>query len=249
MSNSSYTGKNIWIIGASSGIGAELAKELAASGAKVIISARSADKLQALQSQIGAYVVPLDAANFEAVNNAAQQIKAELGKINSVIFMAGVYTPTSFENMNIADANQIIDVNFKGALNTVLAVLPILKTQGFGQIALCGSVAGYVGLPNGQPYSATKAAIISLAESLRAEVPSFIDVKLISPGFVKTQLTDKNSFDMPAIITPQQAAKEIAKGLQRKAFEIHFPKKFTYFMKLLQLLPHRLYFILAKKLV
>ena len=237
--------KNIWIIGASSGIGEALAKQLSSSGNKVFISARSADKLEIISKETRAIAYALDVTNFDEIKAAAQKI----GKINSVIFMAGVYTPMSFENMQIAEANQIIDVNFKGALNTVLAVLPILKAQGFGQIALCGSVAGYIGLPNGQPYSATKAAIINLAESLRAEVPSFIDIKLISPGFVKTKLTDKNSFDMPAIITPEKAAQEIIKGLNNKGFEIHFPKKFTYFMKLMRLLPYFVYLRISKKLV
>ena len=245
-----FKDKVYWIIGASSGIGAELAKALSAQGAKVIISARSNDKLVLLQAEIGAETYSLDVTNFAEIRAAASKIQSQFGRIDSVIFMAGVYTPSNFANMQIDEANKIFDINFKGALNSVLAVLPILKAQQFGQIVLCASVAGYRGLPNSQPYGATKAAVINLAESLKLELAADnIDVKVINPGFVKTQLTDKNKFAMPAIITPEQAAQEIVKGLKGKAFEIHFPKKFTYFAKLLRIMPNWLYLKLAKRLV
>jgi short-subunit dehydrogenase len=128
-----------------------------------------------------------------------------------------------------------------GAFNAVHAVLPILKSQAHGQFVLCGSVAGYCGLPNGQPYSATKAGVINLAESLRAE-EGHLDIKVINPGFVRTPLTDKNNFKMPMMIEPEEAAKIIVKGLQSKKFEIHFPKRFTFLMKILSVLPDFLYF-------
>jgi short-subunit dehydrogenase len=142
------------------------------------------------------------------------------------------------ETLNISDVRQIIETNVLGAFYVLNAVIPLLKSQSYGQIALCGSVAGYIGLPGGQPYSATKAAIINLAESLRAELPQTIDVKVINPGFVKTGLTAKNNFEMPMMITPEKAAMFIADGLLKKNFEIHFPKKFTFFMKLIQFLPY-----------
>ena len=237
-----FSNKKIWIIGASSGIGLALAEELEAEGANIVISARNADKL----AQTGFEYIALDVTNFESIKAPAEKI----GKLDSVIFMAGVYTPMKFSNMDINDANQIIDINFKGALNTVLAVLPILKAQKNGQIVICASVAGYRGLPNSQPYGATKAALINFTESLRLELADDnIDVRVINPGFVKTPLTDKNSFEMPAIITPEKAAKEIVKGLKSKAFEIHFPKRFTLSLKLLRILPNVLYFKLAKCLV
>ena len=121
------------------------------------------------------------------------------------------------------------------------ASLPILRSQGYGQLVLCGSVAGYRGLPNGQPYSATKAALINLAESLRAE-ERVLDIKVINPGFVRTALTDKNTFKMPMRIEPEEAARIIAEKLQTNCFEIHFPKRFTFFAKLIALLPAWLYF-------
>ena len=124
----------------------------------------------------------------------------------SVIFMAAVYSPVSLSEMDIEEAKKIIDINLNGALNTIYAVLPILEKQGDGQLVLCGSVAGYRGLPNGQPYSATKAAIINIAESWKAEHPE-LDVKVINPGFVKTPLTDKNKFKMPMMIEPENGGR------------------------------------------
>jgi short-subunit dehydrogenase len=155
--------------------------------------------------------------------------------------MAAIYDPAPLNQLDIKSAHQMVDINLNGAFNTVHAVLPVLKAQGHGQFALCGSVAGYRGLPNGQPYSATKAAVINLAESLRAEEHN-LDIKVINPGFVRTPLTDKNDFKMPMIIEPEEAAKIIARELQTNCFEIHFPKRFTYIVKLLRILPSRQFF-------
>lgn len=117
------------------------------------------------------------------------------------------------------------------------------------QLIFCASVAGYVGLPNGQPYSATKAALINYAESLRAEYWPQVDIKIISPGFVQTRLTDKNEFKMPMIITPEAAAEAIYADINNpKRFEIHFPRRFSTIMKLLRLLPYRVFFNVARKM-
>ena len=126
---------------------------------------------------------------------------------------------------------------------------PQFESQGHGQIVICASVAGYRGLPTGQPYCAAKAALLNLSESLKVELePKNIDVKVICPGFVKTPLTDKNDFPMPMIIEAEDSAIAIKKGLCSRAFEIHFPKRFTYIMKLLHILPHWLYFVVARKM-
>ena len=144
----------------------------------------------------------------------------------------------------------MVDINVNGALNTIDAVYPQMRRSGKGQIVLCGSVAGYAGLPNSQPYSLTKAAIINLAQTLKTEAQRYnVDVKLISPGFVRTPLTDKNDFQMPMIVEPEYAAKTIADGLSAKAFEIHFPKKFTWIVKILSLLPYGLYFPITRKIM
>ncbi len=240
-----HAGKHIWIIGASSGIGKALAVELAEQGAHVILSARSADKLNAINAELnGAHtVLPLDAGDAEACVKAA----AALPKLDSVIFMAAIYSPHSDKPKDIHFIHDMLKVNIGGAFNTVKAVLPIFEKKGHGQIALCGSVAGYRGLPYGQPYCATKAAIISYAESLKIELEEKnIDVKIINPGFVRTPLTDKNDFQMPMMIEADAAAKSLAKGLLSGSFEINFPKKFTWIMKIINILPAFLFFPLTR---
>ena len=247
----SFKGKYIWIIGASSGIGAALARDLSKRGANLILSARREDKLKDLQEELDGdhHVYSADVSNHEDLSAVAENIRKNFPKLDSVVFLAAIYAPGRIENMDIQKAHQIVDINLNGAFNTVHAVLPILKAQGHGQIALCGSVSGYRGLPQGQPYSATKAAVISLAESLRAEeMKNGIDVKVINPGFVETPMTGQNDFDMPMMISPDEAAEAIAKGLLKKSFEIHFPKGFTLLVKLLQFLPYWLYFSIAKKI-
>jgi short-subunit dehydrogenase len=241
--------KTIWIIGASSGIGQAVARQLDAEGAKLVLSARRKQSLIELNQELGDkhIVFPLDVTDSQHLVQLAESIIQQLNQLDSVLFFAASYTPSSVEQMDIEQAKQIVDVNLMGALNTVNAVLPIMKQQGHGQIALCASVAGYTGLPNGQPYSATKAALINLAESLRIEQQANnIDIKVINPGFVSTPMTEKNQFKMPMIVTPEKAAKAISKGLTSQRFEIHFPKRFTLLLKLLRLLPYWLYFLLIR---
>lgn len=244
--------KYIWIIGASSGIGEALAYELASRGAHVAISARSGEKLDVISHKLQGdkhLSLPLDVTDLEGFDKSLEAIGHSFPKLDSVIFLAAHYTPHKKEREPIASIHAKIDVNLKGAINVVEKVYPVFKKQGYGQVVLCGSVAGYRGLAYGQPYCATKAAIINYAESLKIEAePDNIDVKLISPGFVKTQLTDKNDFKMPMIISAERAGREIADGLTRKPFEIHFPKKFTFWMKILRLLPTRLYFAVSRKM-
>lgn len=240
-----YAGKNVWIIGASSGIGYALARELDSRGASLVLTARNQDALNTLSDSLGGLhsVLAFDVADKNFFADAFTKIN----RVDSVLYLAAAYTPGMIEDMNIEDIQKTISVNLDGAFTLLAHIIPHFKKQGFGQIALCGSVAGYVGLPGGQPYSATKAAIINLAESLRAEMADTnIDVRLINPGFVKTPLTDKNDFPMPMMIEPEEAAREIADGLAGKKFEIHFPKKFTIVMKMIRLLPYCLYFPLAR---
>jgi len=245
----SYQGKHIWIIGASSGIGRALAVELSALGATLILSARRKDDLNALNEELGGqhHVFPFDVSDTSAFVKVSNNIKTLQPHLDSVIFMAAVYTPKSKKPMDIKDAMAMVDINLKGALNMVHAALPILKAQKSGQFVLCGSVAGYRGLPYSQPYGATKAAVISLAESLKVENED-LDIKVINPGFVRTPMTDKNDFKMPMMIEPEEAAKIIARELQTNRFEIHFPKRFTFLVKLLALLPAFLYFKIVSRL-
>jgi short-subunit dehydrogenase len=247
---SDYRNEVIWIIGASSGIGAALAKELAGRGAHLALSARRKEALDALNHSLGTEhkIFSLDVTDADWVLRTAQAIRAAYGRIDRVIFLAAAYTPMHLCELDLMITRQIIDVNLLGAFHIAHAALPILKEQQKGQIVLCGSVAGYTGLPGGQPYSATKAGIISLAETMRAELPPAIDVKLISPGFVKSELTDKNSFKMPMILSAEQAVAHIADGLLQRGFEVHFPKGFTLWLKLLRILPYKIAFKITKYL-
>lgn len=243
-----HTGEHIWIIGASSGIGRALAVACAAQGAVVIASARRADELAALGAEIGArhHMLPLDVTDAAALARAASHVAATVPRIDRIIHMAAIYEPAPLAAMNTQAAARMVEVNLTGALNVVAAVLPVLRVQGGGQVALCGSVAGFRGLPRGQPYSATKAAIINLAESLRAEeAVNGIDARVINPGFVRTPMTAKNDFTMPMMIDPDRAAQYILRGLRGRRFAIGFPPLFHALMRGLQALPYALYFRLV----
>lgn len=245
-------GKYIWIIGASSGIGASLAKELALRGANLALSARRQDKLAQLLKTIGEknhVIAPLDVADHQSIEKAQEHILQHFPYIDSVIFLAAIYSPHDGKPKELSFIHDMLNVNLGGAFNLINTAQPQFEKQGYGQLVLCASVAGYRGLPTGQPYCATKAALINLGESLHVDLkPKNIDVKIICPGFVKTPLTDKNDFPMPMIIESESAAHAIVKGICSRAFEIHFPKKFTLIMKVMRLLPNALYFWLARKM-
>jgi short-subunit dehydrogenase len=244
-----YFNKTLWIIGASSGIGRALAVELGARGATLVLSSRDNTSLSELETSLPGltFIVPLDVCDGAAVENAYRDI-SERFTLDSVIYMAGTYHPGAIEDMDLRQAKMIVETNFIGALNVVHAVLPAFLARKSGQIALCASVAGYRGLPQAQPYGATKAALINFAESLRAETLSRgIDIKVINPGFVRTPMTAKNSFPMPMMIEANIAAQCIANELKKNTFEIRFPKLFTFLMKVLRVLPSSLYFFFVKK--
>lgn len=238
----------VWIIGASHGIGAALARHPGLQRHRRVLSGRSGDALEALASATGAVALPLDVADGEAVAVAAKQVFGDAPGRVRVWNLAATYHPAPLRDMDPAQARQMLDVNLLGTLNMVHATLPLFRQYGSGQLALCGSVAGYRGLPNGQPYSCTKAAVISLCESLKAEEP-WLDVRVINPGFVKTRMTDMNPFPMPFLQTPEQAADAIVKGLlHRRGFEVHFPWQLTLGLKLLRLLPNAVFLKVAGRL-
>ncbi len=245
-----YHNQIVWIVGASAGIGAALARELSKRGATLILSARNENDLQILNESLGGkhHVFPLDVSNAQASQTAITDIITKLGKIDRVVFTAAIYRPNEIAKTDLTFAKKMIDVNFFGAVALTHAVLPVFKQQKSGQLALCASVAAFTGLPGGQPYSATKAAILNFAESLHAESDDHIDIKVICPGFVRTRMTDKNQFHMPMRIEPEQAATEIANGLLTKKFEIHFPKRFTYLAKFLEILPYSIKLFVTRKM-
>ncbi len=247
-----FAGEHIWIIGASEGIGRALAERLAQQGARLCLSARSEETLQQVASTLHGTdhrILPVDIGKMEALHQAVETLEQAWHQLDRVIILAAIYDPSPIATIDIDKAATLIDINLVGPMRVVHAILPWMQNHGRGQIAITASVAGYVGLPEGQPYSASKAGLINYTESLKAELATDnIDVKLINPGFVETRLTAKNDFTMPAIQTPEAAAKAIANGLKQSGFEIHFPKRFTRILKLLRLMPYGLYFRLAKRM-
>jgi len=165
-----------------------------------------------------------------------------------VVFNAGTYRPLRAWELTAEAVRETLETNLVGTMSATAAVLPTLLAQGHGAIALVGSVAGYGGLPKALVYGPSKAALINFAEVLHLDLsPRGIGVFLIDPGFVATPLTAQNDFAMPALQTPEQAAAAIVDGFARGDFEIHFPKRFTRALKLLQLLPRPLYFALIRR--
>lgn len=243
-----WRGKTVWLVGASSGIGAATAHALHAQGARVVVSARQTALLDAfVQQHPGSQALRLDVTDTQAVTAAAAMLLAQ-GPLDCVVYCAGHYQPMRADKLNLSDMKRHVDVNYIGALNVLDAVLPALLARGQGHVSLIGSVAGYCGLPNSLAYGPTKAALINLAETLYLDVHrQGLGVSLINPGFVQTPLTAGNTFAMPALLTPEQAAQAILKGWARGAFEVHFPKRFTLWLQALRLLPYRLYFDLVSR--
>jgi len=240
-----------WVTGASSGIGEALSIGLARVGWTVAVSARRADRLAALSARPEAagrlHPVPLDVTDAAAVTAAAGEIEARLGPIEAAVFNAGDYTPMPARAFDTALFRHLIEVNYLGVVHGIGAVLPGQLARGRGRILINASVAGYRGLPKGAPYGASKAALINLAESLRSELHgSGVVVRVINPGFVRTPLTDKNDFAMPALLEPGEAAEAILAAFDGDGFEICFPKRFAAFMKLLRCLPYAWYFPLLR---
>lgn len=245
-----WRGRRVWVIGASSGIGAALARTLLARGARLALSARSTPALEEIAATPGAntLVLPLDVTDPAGVVRGLQQVVAAWGGIDLVLWCAGTHSPVRAWEVDAAEARRLVDVNLNGVINGLPAVVAQLLLQKSGGIAIVSSVAGYGGLPTALVYGATKAALINLAETLYLDLaPRGIAVYLINPGFVKTPLTDKNTFKMPALISAEEAAREIIDGFARGSFEVHFPRRFTLWLKLLQLLPYRWYFALVHK--
>lgn len=244
-----WSGRRVWLVGASSGIGRATASALHARGAVVIVSARHGAALQQFVAQHpGAMALPLDVTDAAALQSAAQTLAAA-GGIDCAVYCAGHYRAHTATAFDLPDMLRHNAVNYIGALNLLDAVLPVLLAQGRGHISLVASVAGYRGLPKSLAYGPTKAALIHLAESLYTDLrPLGIGVSLINPGFVATPLTAQNTFPMPALVAPAVAARRILQGWARGAFEIHFPKRFTVWMKLLQWLPYRAFFALTRRM-
>ena len=246
--------RRVWVTGAGRGIGEALARYFCQSGVDVLASSRSVAELEHLQNELQQapgklLVAPLDICNAEQVNSYFSDWQAQEMLPDLVILNAGTHDPFPVEEFSAGRCQRLLEVNLQGTLNCLDPVLERFRQQGQGQIAVMASVAGYRGLPTAAAYGASKAALINLCEALRLDLSdSGVKLQLINPGFVRTPLTDKNDFHMPALISADTAATEIIRGLQSDRFEISFPWRFVFWLKLLRLLPYSWYFKLVTRL-
>ena len=237
-----WQGKRYWLVGASEGLGAALAHKINAAGAEVIVSARNAERLEELvQSLPGrARAVALDVRDDASVTEAAKAV----GEVDGLVYLAGVYWPMPSTEWKAEEVTAMADVNFTGAVRVLGAVIPGMVARDAGHVVLTGSLSGFRGLPGAIGYTASKAGVMNLAESMRADLwRTEVRVQLANPGFIKTRLTDKNTFKMPFIMSPEDAAQEMFELMcDDSAFQRHFPRLFSYLFRLSRFLPDWAYY-------
>ena len=243
--------KKIWIVGASTGIGKATAEKFAREGWKVAISARREDLLKNISKDNNIFDYPLDVTDQKKIDDVFRKILEDFKSLDLCILNAGVYDPNLEREINVDQIRKVMEVNFFGVVNCVKVVEKYFKKRKSGHISIVSSVAGYRGLPNSSGYGPSKAALTNLTESLYFDFRKYnVRISLISPGFIKTPMTDKNPFHMPFIKSADFAAEKIFKGLTKSnSFEITFPKELTYFLKFLRILPYWKYLYLIRKLV
>ena len=240
--------KTAWVTGASTGIGREIALQLAAAGVRVAASARSPDKLAGLGN--GIVSIPLDVTNAVACQAAYYSVESELGPVDLVILGAGTYAPVSIDSIDPKQFSHMMDTNYMGVVNCLAAVAPRMLARGCGHISWIASVAGFMGLPKAAAYGPTKAALINLAESLAPEMRlRGILVSIINPGFVATPLTAQNDFEMPFLMQPDEAARRTIEGLAAGRFEIAYPRRFVAILRTIRALPYPLFLRLITRFV
>jgi short-subunit dehydrogenase len=240
-----WQGKRYWLVGASDGLGAALAKQLSRAGAEVILSARSGDKLEDVVNNLPgkASFVKLDVADADSVARAAE----EIGEVDGVVYLAGVYWPFSAKHWNAEQGNAMADINFTGLMRVMGQVVPQMVKRDEGHVVITSSLAAYRGLPKSIGYSASKAATLSLAESMYADLrKTGVKVQVVNPGFIKTQLTDKNNFEMPFLMEADDAAREVFEHMNTDKFKKSFPFVFSMLFRAAQFLPDALYFRLMR---
>jgi short-subunit dehydrogenase len=243
--------KKIWITGASSGIGKALAERFALEGWKVAVSARRKEILDDMANNENISSYPLDVINQDQVNNISSKIINDFGGLDLCVFSSGTYDPKLEQEINVKQNKFVMETNFFGVLYCIKSVEKYFKDKKDGHVSIVSSVAAYRGLPNSSGYGPSKAALTNLSESLYFDFKKHnVRISLISPGFIKTPLTDKNEFPMPFIKTPEFAAEKMFNGLTKtKTFEIHFPKELTLLLKFLRILPYGIYLFMIDKFV
>ncbi len=243
----------VWITGASGGMGRELALQMVREGYVVVGSARGEDKLKEMEAEAASYkgrfhALPCDVTDRDSMAVAVEEIESSYGPIRLAVFNAGNYWPTAGEALDIDAFRKTYEINVFGMLNGLVPVVEKMKVHGKGQIALVASVSGYSGLPAAAAYGASKAAINNMAESLKFDFDKMnIRIQVVNPGFIDTPLTEKNEFDMPALMPVDKAVRRMISGFERGGFEITFPRRLTYLLKILRMLPHRVYFWQMKR--
>lgn len=236
-----WKGKRYWLVGASEGLGAALAREMSDAGVDLVLSARSEEKLRAVARHLPSKVevVPVDVTDAEALAKAAEQI----GEIDGVVQLAAVYWPFGAKDWNADQANLMADVNLGGAMRLVGVTVPRFVARGHGHIVLTGSLSGYRGLPGAAPYVATKSGVMALAESLHADLRGTgVEVQLLNPGYIATRLTEKNDFAMPFKMEPAEAARIYFNHMTSGGFQKAFPRLFSWLFRGSQFLPDWLYY-------
>lgn len=230
----------LWIIGASSGLGAELAKLYNQPNHSIAISARRKQALQQIvdqHSQANYLSCPMDIRKISDVQTTTEYLINTWGRIDKIIITAGCYYPKQLIDLDLDELHEQIATNFFGSCYVVKSVLPYCQEKKIGQLVFVSSASAHMGLPNGQPYGASKAALTNFVESLKIELGKTVDIRLVSPGFFESDLTKKNNFYMPRLISTKSAAQLLVKGIESKRFDIHFPKSFTLILRLLSILP------------
>ena len=244
-----------WITGAGKGIGKSTALELARRGWTVAASARTESDLETLVEEITtaggeAHAFPLDITGRDAVAEAVGRIEERLGNIDLALLVAGTYVRFGAEDFTAEAFARQIDINVTGTVNCLAPVLAAMRERRSGHIAVVSSLTAYRGLPFASAYGASKAALTNMCEALKPELQALgIDMTVIHPGFVKTPLTDRNEFAMPFLMESDEAARRIADGLDRRKFEIAFPRRFAWMLKVARCLPYAVYFAATRRLV
>jgi len=243
--------KTIWITGGSTGIGKALAIKFANEGWNVAISARRENLLKEISEMYeNIHSFPLDVTDKNRCNEVFNDIKNKFNEVDICFFSTGTWNPKKEKDIDVEQIEDVFKVNFFGTVNSIKAVEKYFKEKKSGIITIVSSIAGYRGLPNSTGYGPSKSALNNLTESLYFDFKRFgVRVCLVSPGFIKTPMTDKNDFKMPFLKTPEYAADKIYDGLINKnSFEIHFPKALTIILKIFSFLPSKLYFSLVGKM-